>query len=111
MSSRFGRHAWSGSLEYRFPLLLINRGLRAWPIHLDRTVGTLFVDGGNAWGPDITPGGFRNGLRQALASGGAEVTTEFLALYDVQLRVRVGVAVPFIEGGGAMGYVRVGLPF
>lgn len=110
-SRRFGRHAWSGSLEYRFPLFLVNRGLRAWPVHFDRAIGTLFLDAGNAWGPDIAPGGFRNPLRRAIASTGAEATTEFLALYDVLLRIRVGVALPLLEGNGAVGYVRVGLPF
>ena len=36
---------------------------------------------------------------------------EILGLYDVQLRLRLGVAAPLLEGDGAVGYVRVGLPF
>ena len=35
-STRSGQHAWSASLEYRAPLALENRGLRAWPIHYNR---------------------------------------------------------------------------
>jgi Tol biopolymer transport system component len=110
-SSRFGRYAWTASGEYRFPLLLVNRGLRAWPVHLDRALGAVFFDAGNAWGPDLSPGGFQNPLRQALASVGAEVTTQFLALYDIQLLVRVGVALPLVDGNGARAYVRAGLPY
>lgn len=110
-SSRFGRFAWTGSAEYRFPIWLVNRGLRAWPVHVDRIIGALFADAGNAWGPDVSPAGFSNPLRVALASVGAEVTTEVLGLYDTQLRLRVGAAVPLVDGDGARVYLRVGLPF
>ncbi len=108
---RFGRIAWSATAEYRFPVWLINRGLRAWPVHADRVIGSLFFDAGNAWGPDVTPTGFQNGLRDPLASVGAEITAELLGLYNVQLRLRLGAALPLVEGGGSVGYVRVGLPF
>lgn len=108
---RFGRFAWSATAEYRFPVWFINRGFRAWPIHADRVIGALFFDAGNAWGPDVTPTGFQNGLRDPLASVGAEITAELLGLYDGQLRVRVGGALPLVEGDGVVGYVRVGLPF
>jgi len=110
-SSRFGRYAWSASAEYRFPLWLINQGFRAWPLHLDRAIGSIFFDAGNAWGPAVTSTGFENPLRTALASFGAEVTTEVLGLYDVRLRLRGGVGVPLIEGTGVRGWFRVGLPF
>ncbi|MDG2281494.1 MAG: BamA/TamA family outer membrane protein, partial [Longimicrobiales bacterium] len=97
--------------EYRFPLWFINRGFRAWPVHADRVIGSLFFDAGNAWGPDITTAGFQNMLRDPLASVGAEVTAEVLGLYDVRLRLRLGAAVPLVEDDGVVGYVRVGLPF
>ena len=108
---RFGRLAWSATAEYRFPLWFINRGFRAWPVHADRVIGSLFFDAGNAWGPDITTAGFQNMLRDPLASVGAEVTAEVLGLYDVRLRLRLGAAVPLVEDDGVVGYVRVGLPF
>ena len=110
-SSRFGRYAWVGTAEYRFPITLINRGLGVWPLHFDRVFGSLFLDAGNAWGPDVSPSGFTNPLRAAVASTGAEVTTELLGLYDVLLPLRVGVAVPVLGGSGASVYVRVGLAF
>jgi hemolysin activation/secretion protein len=110
-SSRFGRYAWTATAEYRFPLLLVNRGFRAWPLHVDRIIGAVFADAGNAWGPDVSFTGFPNPLRVALASVGAEVTTEVLGRYDTQLRLRLGAAVPLVEGDGARVYLRVGLPF
>lgn len=110
-AARFGRYAWAATAEYRFPIALINRGVGAWPLHFDRVVGSLFVDAGNAWGPDVSASGFRNPLGSALTSVGAEVTTELLVLFDVVTRVRVGVAAPLVESPGASVYVRVGLPF
>lgn len=114
-SSRFGRYAWTASAEYRIPLWLVNRGYRAWPLHLDRTMASVFFDAGNAWGPEISVNGFPNPLRVAIASIGSELTTEMLALYDVRVRVRGGVAVPLVASTVAAGsprfYVRVGLPY
>lgn len=110
-STRFGRFAWSTSAEYRFPLALVNRGLGAWPLHLDRIMGSLFVDAGNAWGPEVSATGFLNPIRSTLVGAGAEITTELLALFDVRMRLRTGVAVPFVEGDGPRVYVRVGVPF
>jgi hypothetical protein len=112
-STRFGRYAWAMSAEYRFPLALINRGMRAWPLHVDQVIGSLFFDAGNAWGPDASPSGFQNArrIRPTLTSMGAEITTEILGLYNVALRLRTGVAVPLAAGHDARVYVRVGLPF
>lgn len=114
-TSRFGRYAWSASAEYRIPLWLINRAYRAWPLHLDRMMASVFFDAGNAWGPDVSVTGFPNALRTALASVGAELTTEILALYDTSVTLRGGVAVPLVAATVAAGtprfYARIGLPF
>ncbi|NNL30437.1 MAG: hypothetical protein HKO77_05410 [Gemmatimonadetes bacterium] len=114
-SSRFGRYAWSASAEYRLPLWMIHAGFRAWPIHLDRMMASVFFDVGNAWGPDVWVTGFQNPLRTAIASSGAEVTAEMVTFYDIQLRVRGGVAFPLVTATVPAGeprfYLRVGLPF
>ena len=112
-STRFGRYAWALSAEYRFPLALVNRGMGAWPLHVDQVIGSLFFDAGNAWGPDVSPSGFQNArrIRPTLTSVGAEVTTEVLGLYNVELRLRTGVAVRLSERRGTRVYLRVGLPF
>jgi hemolysin activation/secretion protein len=110
-SSRFGRNAWSVSLEYRFPLWLLNQGLGAWPLHVDRVVGSLFLDAGNAWGPQLGLAGYDSPKRSALVSAGAEVTTQLLTLWKDPLRLRTGVGIPLVEGSDPRLYVRVGLAF
>jgi hypothetical protein len=109
--SRYGRAAWSASLEYRFPLALVNRGLGAWPVHLDRIMGTLFADAGNAWGPELGIQGYQNPRRAALASVGGEVAAEVLALWAAPLLLRGGVGVPLRGARDPSLYVRLGLSF
>jgi len=117
VSARFGRYAWTASVEYRIPLWLVNEGLGAWPIHVDRTLASIFFDTGNAWGPDVTATGFRNTARDPLASIGAELTAELLGFFDIRTRLRVGVALPLVEPDPVVGldgpnaYVRVGLAY
>ncbi|MDX1492486.1 MAG: hypothetical protein R3253_00325 [Longimicrobiales bacterium] len=114
-SSRFGRYAWSASAEYRLPLWMIHEGFRAWPIHIHRMMAAAFFDAGNAWGPDVWVTGFRNPLRTAIASTGAELTLEMLTFFDIELRLRGGVAFPLVDATVPAGeprfYVRVGLPY
>jgi outer membrane protein assembly factor BamA len=103
VASRFGRWAWAATAEYRFPIALVHRGLGAWPLHLDRLVGTLFTDVGNAWAP--------NPRGDPLVSIGAELSADLLVWYDSPSLVRTGVAVPLVAGGDPTVYVRVGLAF
>jgi hypothetical protein len=110
-SARFGRTAWSATLEYRFPLWMLNQGLGAWPLHVDRVVGSVFLDAGNAWGPQLGIAGFESPRRSSLVSVGAEVTTELLTLWRDPLRLRTGVGVPLVDGPEPRLYVRVGLSF
>jgi len=101
--TRAGRYAWAGSVEYRFPIALLNQGLGAWPLHFDRVLGSVFMDAGNAWEP--------NPVGDPLASVGAEVTVQLLGLFRSSLQLRTGVAVPLVAASGAEVYVRAGLAF
>ena len=109
--ARSGRTAWSASAEYRVPLALVNRGLGAWPFSLDRVVGALFADAGNAWGPELGIQGYQNPRGSTLASVGAEVTGQFLAFWSSSLVLRGGLGFPLVEGEGPRGYLRAGLSF
>jgi hypothetical protein len=115
--SRSGRTAWSATAEYRVPLAMFNRGLGSWPLHVDRVVGSLFVDAGNAWGPRLLDSegnplqGYYSPRRSALVSVGAEVTTEVLTFWNIMSRLRLGVAQPLVDGGDPVAYLRLGLPF
>ncbi|MDH5589362.1 MAG: hypothetical protein OEZ37_04900 [Gemmatimonadota bacterium] len=108
---RTGRRVWSGSLEYRFPLFLVNQGMGTVPLHLDRLAGSLFLDAGNAWGPVGGPVGYDSPMGSSVVSGGAEVTGQFLTFWVVPLQVRGGVAFPFEAGAPPRYYVRLGLSF
>jgi Tol biopolymer transport system component len=110
-SYRTGRAAWSATAEYRAPLAMLNRGLGAWPLHVDRVVGSVFVDAGNAWGPELDLQGYYSPRRATLVSVGAELTTEVLTFWNITSRVRLGVAQPMVEGNGTVAYLRLGLPF
>ncbi len=109
-STRSGRYAWSTSVELRAPLALVNRGRGVLPLHLDRVFGSVFLDGGNAWGGASLTG--EEGPRpRALLSAGFEVSTDLLFLYGTPLRLRAGAAFPLVERDGPRYYLRVGLPF
>ena len=47
--SQFGDRAISGSVEYRQPIALVERGYKLVPAFLDRLWAAAFVDGGAAW--------------------------------------------------------------
>ncbi len=108
---RTGRTAWSASAEYRFPLLLVDRGPGAWPLHVDRLSGSLFADAGNAWGPELGIPGYDNPRRGVLASVGGELQLRVLPFWTFTWVVRFGVARPLRELRGTVGYVRLGLSF
>jgi len=116
-ATRWGRYAWTATAEYRFPLHMVNRGLGLLPWHLDWLAGTLFVDGGNAWGPELGLPGFDNPIRDPLASLGGELMLRSLALWSQSLDLRLGVALPLVEAEAGQGrdgihtYLRLGLSF
>ncbi len=93
-ASRRGRTAWSASVEYRLPLSLVRRGFGAWPLYFDRVGASLFVDAGNAWGPEGEDALLENPKRPAIASFGLEVTVNALPFWTVSTDVRAGVAFP-----------------
>ena len=102
-STRSGQHAWSASLEYRAPLALENRGLRAWPIHYNRIFWTFFADAANTWGRDTSQS-------RPLLSAGTEIIIDYYVLYSA-IRYRLGVAYRFTDPEGVGYYVRVGTSF
>jgi hypothetical protein len=110
-AARFGRFAWVTSAEYRFPLWLVNQGLGAWPLHVDRVVGSVFLDAGNAWGPELGLQGYQSPKQAALVSTGAELATSLLTLWKEPILLRAGVGVPLVEGTDPQFYLRVGLSF
>ncbi len=79
-----GRQALAGSLEYRFPLIPIERGLGYWPVFFDDLRGSLFIDAGVA-GDMLDPTQLRIGF-------GAELSLSVTMGYFRRWVLRLGVA-------------------
>ena len=114
-ASRRGRIAWSASAEYRLPLFLIRRGFGAWPLYFDRTSASLFLDAGNAWGPEDASGPFASPKRATLACAGFEITVNALPLWTLSTDIRAGVGFPLVADGDdqpvARFHLRLGSAF
>ncbi|HVH13373.1 MAG TPA: hypothetical protein VM759_09990, partial [Longimicrobium sp.] len=118
--SQLGDRAVAGSLEYRFPLALVERGYRLVPAFLDRVWGTAFADGGAAWCLDDCPTVLAPD-RQArpIFSVGAELGARLTMFYHGGVDVMGGVAVPLTELRSPAGnerpnpevYLRLGRSF
>ena len=99
------------TVEYRFPLWLVNRGAGLFPFFLNWMSGAVFADAGNAWGPELDLPGFHNPQRSSLFSVGGEVLIRALPLWFQSLDLRVGLAAPLVEGDGPVAYLRLGPSF
>ena len=110
-ATRWGRYAWTATAEYRFPLRMVNRGWGLFPWHVDWLAGTLFLDGGNAWGPEMGLPGFESPMRDPLTSVGGELVVRSLAFWLQAVEVRLGAALPLVEGEGLQTYLRLGMAF
>lgn len=94
--SQFGDRVWAGTLEWRFPLALVQRGVGLVPVYLDRTWGTAFVDAGTAWCAERCDAQLAALFPKAdpMVSVGAEIGGDFLFGFNLGMRLRAGVAVP-----------------
>ena len=101
--ARAGRFAWSAAAEYRFPIKRVNRGIGLVPLHLEMIHADLFVDAGNAWGPDANP------RRATLGSVGAEISLDLTLFFSHSFPARFGVAAP--RQGSPLVYLRLGPSF
>ena len=70
----------------------------------------VFLDAGNAWGPEGGGAGYDQPRLDPLAGVGAEVVTRLSVLYSVPLLLRIGGAAPLVDPleMGPRFYVRLG---
>jgi hypothetical protein len=80
-----GRHAAVVNLDYRLPVLRVERGAGTWPVFLRVAHAALFVDAGHAWDDRFAPNDVR-------ASLGAELSFDTVVGYAVPLTLSTGVA-------------------
>ncbi len=93
-----------GSVEYRFPLLELERGFSALPLHFTRLTGVLFGDLGDAFDGVPVSSRFK-------ASVGAEVQLSLLVGYYGYFLVRAGYARGLMTGGEHQPYFTLGVPY
>ncbi len=108
---RSGKFAWSWSAEYRFPIAIVDRGFGAWPLFVDRLHGSVFLDGGDAWGPATGQPGYDNPRQGALWSAGAEASMVVAPLYLRGASFRFGAGFPLADGNDPVFYLRIGNAF
>ncbi|HET8761635.1 MAG TPA: BamA/TamA family outer membrane protein, partial [Nitrospiria bacterium] len=99
-----GQRMLVGSVEYRFPIWNVERGVTTYPIFLHRLHGALFADHGNAWDPSTPAPDYKTGV-------GAELGTDMTLGYRLRIRLRVGVAVGLDDQGETQGYLSAGHAF
>jgi hypothetical protein len=92
------------SLEYRLPLLWLERGYDTFPIYLRRLHGALFADAGNAFFGRFKPQDLRYGV-------GAELRFEMSLFYYIETQIQLGYARGLSKGGGDHVYFVTTFPF
>jgi len=98
-----GRAVWNASIEWRFPLVVVDRGAATWPVYLDRLSGAVFVDAGGA-----TSTATRT---TEVASVGAEFVLSHTLFWEDLRRVAIGLAVPVGSGRTPAAHLRFGWSF
>ncbi|MEN8190982.1 MAG: BamA/TamA family outer membrane protein, partial [Thermodesulfobacteriota bacterium] len=105
-----GRKSLSGSsmnlfsLEYRFPLKLIERTWTVPPLGIDRLSGSLFAESGAAWDSTTTSEEYHS-------AAGVEINGRFSIGYWLPLGFRLGYGHGFDQGGEDRLYLSVGSSF
>jgi hypothetical protein len=98
-----GRHAAVVNLDYRVPLMRIERGAGTLPVFVRTLHGALFTDVGHAWNA-----GFDR--RDVRASLGGELSCDVVLGYVLPLTFAAGVAW-VSEGRGVTAFGRIGHAF
>ena len=93
------------------PILNAHRGLGLFPLHVDRVSGSLFVDGGNAWGDSNPAIDVLNPREPTLGAVGAELQISVLALFNTRLFFRLGAALTLNDETDDPLYLRLGTAF
>ncbi len=103
MASLQGRRMAVLSGEWRFPLALLERGLMMPPAGVHQLSGAVFVDSGMAWTGSES--------KHWSTGAGVELTADMNVFYRYGLRLRLGWAQGFDEGGEEQIYLRLGSSF
>ena len=98
-----GRYLTLGNAEYRFPIVVFDRGLSTLPVQVNRLTGAIFTDYGSAF-DDPKNARFKMG-------SGAEATIETTLGYYVSFQFRLGYARGWHSGGTDKVYFIAAVPY
>ncbi len=104
LASLAGRRMQLASLEWRFPIQRIERGIMSPPMALHQLSGVAFVDSGVTWSQGGSPDDRRLGA-------GMELHADSALLYSVRFNLRLGYAHGFDDDGENQIYLRIGSSF
>jgi len=99
-----GRRMQTAELEWRFPISLVESGIMAPPIGIERIHGNLFYNIGDAWNDN-------NESAKYLAGAGFELNTEIVLGYILPLNLRIGYAHGFDKLGENQFYLELGTTY
>jgi hypothetical protein len=103
-----GRRVAGATVEYRVPIVRVERGWRTFPVFLRTLHGAVFADAGHAWNGDFAWGDIKSSL-------GVEFSADVVAGFGLPLTVAAGVAWARDGATGQRldpaGYVRLGRSF
>jgi hypothetical protein len=101
-----GRDILTGNLEYRFPLLTIERGYGTWPLLIRTAHASVFADAGRVGGFEVEADGWARAF-------GAELSIDAVAGYSLPFAATVGASVSHdgAASRGASVYARLGRAF
>jgi hypothetical protein len=98
-----GRHAAVANVDYRVPLMRLDRGAGAWPVFARVLHGAVFVDTANAWDTAFRRADVR-------VSVGAEASLDAVVGYRLPITLTTGLAW-VSKGGGTAVFGRIGHAF
>jgi hypothetical protein len=98
-----GRRAAVVNVDYRFPVLRIDRGAGTWPAFARALHGALFVDAGRAWNDQFEPADVRFAL-------GGEISLDAVVGYVLPIALTTG-AVWVSHDRGFVWFGRIGRAF
>ena len=87
----------------------IDKGVGLLPSHLDRVSGSVFLDGGNAWGLGLDEAGI--GRQKTLLASGVEIQSYVSLFFTKPLFLRAGYAVQLDQQNARSFYLRLGTNF
>jgi hypothetical protein len=99
-----GDQAAFASLEYRFPVLNVERGPGSAPLFLRRLHGALFCEAGEAWDDSFAAGSLKKSV-------GGEARLDLTFSYFLPVTLRVGVAVGLDDEGEVVPTLGLWMPF